>query len=64
MATQNHDQPESHHHLPHLEDLGQSLATGASAHPDGWSSARQSPAWQQRWDELSPTYRDMTLSEG
>ena len=22
MATQNHDQPESHHHLPHLEDPG------------------------------------------
>ncbi len=47
----------------HLEDLGQSLTTGASVHPDGWSSSRQSPAWQQRWDDLSPTYRDMTLSE-
>ena len=48
----------------HLEDLGQSLTTGASAHPDGWSSSRQSPAWQHRWDELSPTYRDMTLERG
>ena len=47
----------------HLEDLGQSLATGASAHPDGWSSSRQSAAWQQRWDDLSPTYRAMTLSD-
>ncbi len=48
----------------HLEDLGQSLTTGASAHPDGWSSSRQAGAWQQRWDALSPTYRAMTLSDG
>ena len=48
----------------HLENLGQSLATGASAHPEGWSSARQSPAWQERWHALSPTYRAMTLGEG
>ena len=48
----------------HLEHLGQSLTSGVLVHPDGWSSARQSPVWQQRWDELSPTYRAMALSEG
>ena len=48
----------------HLEDLGQSLTTGAPAHPDGWSSSTQSPAWQQRWEELSPSYRAMTLTDG
>jgi uncharacterized protein YndB with AHSA1/START domain len=47
----------------HLEDLARSLSTGESAHPDGWSSARQSPAWQQRWDDLSPAYRDMPLGD-
>jgi uncharacterized protein YndB with AHSA1/START domain len=48
----------------HLEDLGRSLATGATAHPEGWSPSTQSPSWKQRWDSLTPTYRAMTLSEG
>jgi uncharacterized protein YndB with AHSA1/START domain len=47
----------------HLEDLGQSLATGTTAHPDGWSSDSPSSAWRQRWDALSPTYRDLALTE-
>jgi uncharacterized protein YndB with AHSA1/START domain len=48
----------------HLEELGQSLTTGASVHPDGWSSSSPSPAWQQHWDALSPAYRAMKLSDG
>jgi uncharacterized protein YndB with AHSA1/START domain len=48
----------------HLEDLGRALTSGSSAHPQGWSSSRQSPAWQKRWDELAPAYRAMALSEG
>jgi uncharacterized protein YndB with AHSA1/START domain len=48
----------------HLEDLGRSLASGAAVHPDGWSSSTGAGGWRQRWDELAPTYRDMTLSEG
>jgi uncharacterized protein YndB with AHSA1/START domain len=47
----------------HLEDLGQSLTAGATAHPDGWSSESPSPAWQRRWDALSSTYRDLALTE-
>jgi uncharacterized protein YndB with AHSA1/START domain len=45
----------------HLDDLGRSLQAGASAHPDGWSPSTPSPAWRQRWDELTPAYRDMTV---
>lgn len=40
----------------HLEDLGRSLATGASAHPDGWSAAQPSAAWHERWTALTPAY--------
>jgi uncharacterized protein YndB with AHSA1/START domain len=47
----------------HLEDLGRSLATGTSAHPEGWSSSKPPSAWEQRWHELSPAYRAMTLSD-
>ena len=47
----------------HLEDLGRSLAAGASAHPEGWSSSRRPRGWQDRWDELSPAYRAMPVSE-
>jgi uncharacterized protein YndB with AHSA1/START domain len=48
----------------HLEDLGRSLATGASVHAEGWSSDTQSPSWQQRWQALIPTYRDLALIDG
>jgi uncharacterized protein YndB with AHSA1/START domain len=48
----------------HLEDLGQALVSGTSAHPDGWSSDSPSSAWRQRWDALSPTYRELALTEG
>jgi uncharacterized protein YndB with AHSA1/START domain len=40
----------------HLEDLGRSLASNASAHPDGWSAEAPSPAWHRRWTELTPAY--------
>lgn len=40
----------------HLEDLGRALASGGSAHPDGWSDQQPSPAWERRWTELTPVY--------
>lgn len=43
----------------HLEDLGRSLALGGTAHPDGWSDQAPSPAWRERWDELTPAYADL-----
>lgn len=46
----------------HLEDLGRSLAIGGSAHPDGWTSERQSPSWQARWNDLTPAYQAMELA--
>jgi uncharacterized protein YndB with AHSA1/START domain len=46
----------------HLDDLGRSLATGGSAHPDGWSPTRPSPAWKERWDELTPAYDALTIA--
>ncbi|MDH2415639.1 SRPBCC domain-containing protein [Nocardioides sp. CER19] len=46
----------------HLEDLGRSLATGASVHPDGWTDRSPSPAWRARWDELTPTYEAMVVA--
>ncbi len=48
----------------HLEDLDRALTSGASAHSEGWSSSRRPPGWEQRWEELTPTYRAMALSEG
>lgn len=45
----------------HLDDLRRSLLTGASAHPEGWSPSTPSPTWRQRWDELTPAYRNMTV---
>jgi uncharacterized protein YndB with AHSA1/START domain len=42
----------------HLEDLGRSLATGDSAHADGWSPEKPAPAWHRRWTELLPTYEN------
>ncbi|HKT57163.1 MAG TPA: SRPBCC domain-containing protein [Microbacterium sp.] len=46
----------------HLEDLQRSLALGASAHPDGWSSAEPSPAWRERWVELTPSYEAAVIA--
>ena len=48
----------------HLEHLGMSLTSGASAHPGGWSSSRPASVWQERWNELSPEYSTMTVDEG
>ncbi len=45
----------------HLDDLGRSLAAGASVHPAGWSSSAPSPDWKAHWDELTPTYRDLAV---
>ncbi|MEO7060970.1 MAG: SRPBCC domain-containing protein [Lapillicoccus sp.] len=43
----------------HLEDLGRSLALGGPAHDEnGWSEQTPAPAWQARWTELTPAYRD------
>jgi uncharacterized protein YndB with AHSA1/START domain len=41
----------------HLEDLGRSLVSDGPAHPDGWSDAKPSPAWNERWTELTPAYQ-------
>jgi uncharacterized protein YndB with AHSA1/START domain len=46
----------------HLDDLGRSLALDGSAHPGGWSSSRHADGWQQRWHELTPTYRDLAVT--
>ena len=43
----------------HLEDLGGSL-TG-EPHPEGWTPLRPAPAWNTRWDELTPTYQQMAV---
>ena len=40
----------------HLEDLGRSLASGTSAHPDGWSAESAAEEWMRRWTELTPAY--------
>ena len=48
----------------HLEHLGMSLTSGASAHPGGWSSSRPASVWQERWNEISPEYSTMTVDEG
>lgn len=45
----------------HLEDLGRSLAVGGSAHPEGWSATRPSPAWHARWTELAPAYKTLAV---
>ena len=45
----------------HLEDLGRSLASGGSAHAEGWSEQTAAPAWQQRWTELTPAYADAAV---
>lgn len=48
----------------HLEDLGRSLATGASVHPDGWGPESPSAYWHERWVELTPTYEAMAVGAG
>ena len=40
----------------HLEDLGRALASGSTAHPDGWTADAAAPAWRRRWSELTPAY--------
>ena len=45
----------------HLEDLGRSLASGGSAHADGWSEQTPSPAWHERWTALTPVYEEETV---
>jgi uncharacterized protein YndB with AHSA1/START domain len=42
----------------HLEDLGRSLVSGGSVHPDGWSAERAAPDWHERWASLTPVYAD------
>jgi uncharacterized protein YndB with AHSA1/START domain len=44
----------------HLEDLARALATGAPAHPDGWSEQRAATDWRRRWTELTPLYESAT----
>lgn len=46
----------------HLEDLGRALRTGTTAHPDGWSAERPSPAFDARWAELIPVYEPMAVA--
>jgi len=41
----------------HLEDLGRSLASGGTAHADGWSPETAATAWHERWAELTPAYQ-------
>lgn len=41
----------------HLEDLGRSLTTDATVHPEGWSEQAASPTWHRRWSELTPAYQ-------
>jgi hypothetical protein len=45
----------------HLEDLAQSLATGAPAHPDGWSPEQPATAWHARWTELTAANQDTSM---
>jgi uncharacterized protein YndB with AHSA1/START domain len=45
----------------HLEDLGRSLATGASVHEGGWSSETPSSAWHTRWTALTPEYQSVPV---
>lgn len=45
----------------HLEDLGRSLQTGSTVHPDGWTTETPSPAWDRQWRRLTPTYETMAV---
>jgi uncharacterized protein YndB with AHSA1/START domain len=45
----------------HLEDLGRSLATDSSAHPEHWSDQSPAPAWRERWTALTPDYEARQL---
>jgi uncharacterized protein YndB with AHSA1/START domain len=44
----------------HLEDLGRSLVSGGSVHAGGWSREAPSPAWKERWMELTPAYENLS----
>lgn len=46
----------------HLEDLGRALELDDTAHPDGWSATQPSPAWKERWIELTPTYEALEIA--
>jgi uncharacterized protein YndB with AHSA1/START domain len=46
----------------HLEDLGSSLSLDDSVHPEGWSPTQHAPGWHARWNELTPSYRDLTVA--
>ena len=48
----------------HLEDLGRSLSLEDGAHPAGWSPTRHAAGWHERWTELTPAYRDLTVAGG
>jgi uncharacterized protein YndB with AHSA1/START domain len=47
----------------HLEDLGRSLASDASVHPGSWSDQSPSPAWRERWTELTPVYQELAATD-
>lgn len=42
----------------HLEDLGRSLAGGAT---ERWTELNPEPAWKARWTELTPVYEQMAV---
>ena len=64
LVVEERGLPETHLHFHasgwqvHLEDLGRSLASGASVHPEGWSAQVPAAAWKARWEELMPAYRE------
>jgi uncharacterized protein YndB with AHSA1/START domain len=45
----------------HLEDLCRSLEVDGPVHLEDWSSETVSPAWKERWDELTPVYQQMKI---
>jgi uncharacterized protein YndB with AHSA1/START domain len=45
----------------HLEDLGRSLVSDGPVHAEGWSEEAPARAWQERWTELTPAYRDTAV---
>ena len=46
----------------HLEDLARSLQVDGPAHAEGWSPQSPSPEWHARWTELTPAYRDASVT--
>ncbi len=45
----------------HLEDLGRSLVTDGSVHPDGWSADTPALAWKESWSRLTPAYQNTSV---